>query len=334
MNFKKKIIFLILLLFLSLILNIVFGSVIIPKGIIYNAFTHRLNTQSPYFQIIFDYRIPKAIVAILTGVGLSVSGLLMQSIFRNPIVGPYVLGISSGGGLGVALLLLGGSFLGIQHIASISISIAAALGSILTLLLIISFYSRTKNAVNLLIIGLMIGIFSGAIISILSYFTQANRLQKYVFWSMGNLGNISWNNILILGVIISFSLIIIVFILKPINALLLGEHYALSMGINIKSTHLIVIILSGLMVGSITAFVGPIAFVGLAVPHIARLIFKSQMIQILLPASLLIGSILMLLCDSIAQLPGSVLVLPINAITAILGAPLVIYLINRKRKYS
>ncbi len=331
MDFKKKILWLVLLLFLSLILNISLGSVILPKDFFLDIFFHRLQAQSAYTQILFDYRIPKAIVAILTGIGLSISGLLMQSIFRNPIVGPYVLGISSGGGLGVALLILGGSFLGFQHIASVSISIAAALGSILTLLLIISFYTRTKNAVNLLIIGLMIGISSGAIISILTYFTQADRLQKYVFWSMGNLGNVSWHNILILSIVMFFSLLVIMFILKPINALLLGEHYALSLGINLKKTHLWVIILSGLMVGSITAFVGPIAFVGLAVPHIARLIFKSQMLQVLLPASILIGSILMLLCDTIAQVPGSVLVLPINAITALLGAPLVIYLINRKR---
>jgi len=254
----------------------------------------------------------------------------MQSIFRNPIVGPYVLGVSSGGGLGVALLILGGSFIGIQHIASISISLAAALGSILTLLLIISFYSRTKNAVNLLIIGLMIGVFSGAIISILSYFTQANRLQKYVFWSMGNLGNVSWHNILILGFIILFSLIIILFIIKPVNAMLLGEHYALSMGVDIKKTHLLVIVLSGLMVGSITAFVGPIAFVGLAVPHIARIYFKTALHQILIPAVLLIGSIIMLVCDTIAQVPGSSLSLPINSITALFGAPLVVYLIMKK----
>lgn len=331
MSRLKKFFLLFVLLFISITINVVLGSVLVPKGELINLLQFNFDNNSPYYHIIFDYRIPKTIVAILVGAGLGLSGLLMQSIFRNPIVGPYVLGLSSGAGLGVAVLILGSSMIGLSFISSFSISMAAIFGSILTLLLIMSFYVKVKNTVSLLIIGLMVGVFSGAIISILSYFTQAERLQKYVFWSMGNLGNLSWIEIGILAGISIFAITVTVYFIKPINALLLGENYALSMGVNIKQTTTSVILITGLLVGSTTAFVGPVAFVGLAVPHLARMFFKTHLMQTLLPATILIGAILMLFCDTIAQVPGSVLALPINSVTAILGAPLVIYMIFKNR---
>jgi iron complex transport system permease protein len=327
MQTPKKYILLMTILIFTVLVNLLLGSVIIPKGELLKLISFQDFQNSAYHQIIFDYRLPKTIVGGLVGAGLGVSGLLMQSIFRNPIVGPYVLGLSSGAGLGVAMLILGSSIIGVSFVSSFSISLAAVLGSILTLLLIMSFYLRIKNMVSLLIVGLMIGIFSGAIISVLSYFTQAESLQKYVFWSMGNLGNLSWTEVLILFAVVVFSVAAVIFLIKPMNALLLGENYALSMGVQIKKVNFSVILLTGLLVGSITAFVGPIAFVGLAVPHLARMFFKTQLLQILFPAVVLIGAILMLICDTIAQLPGTVLTLPINSVTALLGAPLVVYMI-------
>ncbi len=331
MSQSKKFSVLFLLFLVAVVLNITLGSVILPKKILLDLLDFNLNQDSPYHQIIFDFRMPKMFAAILSGIGLGLSGLFMQSIFRNPIVGPYVLGLSSGAGLGVALLILGGSLIGINLYSGVSVVLAAALGSTLTLLLLISFYYKLKNTVGLLIVGLMIGIFSGAVINILSYFTQAQKLQKYVFWSMGNLGNLSWNNILLLTIIIIISVGIILFKIKPVNALLLGENYARTMGVNIRKTNLTVIIITGILTGSITAFVGPIAFIGLAVPHLARLIFKTQLLQYLVPAGMLIGSVLMLFCDMLAQLPGSILTLPINSLTALLGAPLLIYMIIKNK---
>jgi len=326
---NKKFIILIVIVLLAFILNLMLGSVIIPKSIWLDlAGGHKINEGYAH---ILDFRLAKAITAILVGAGLATSGLLMQSIFRNPIVGPYVLGLSSGAGLGVAILILGSSLLGFSFVSDISITVVAALGSILSLLLIISFYYKVKSVVNLLIIGLMIGIFSGAIVNILSFFTQADQLQKYVFWSMGNLGNLSWKQILALTVIILLSFAVILTKLKAMNSLLLGENYALSTGVNIRQTNLIVIIITGIIVGSITAFAGPIAFVGLAVPHISRLIFKTQLLPVLFPAGILIGSIIMLLCDTIAQVPGAMMTLPINSVTVLMGAPLVVYLIYKQK---
>ncbi len=327
-NRRRYIYALIFILLLSFLLNISLGSVIIPIKD-WNILAGVIDTNNPYNQII-NYRLSKAAMAIIAGAGLALSGLLMQTMFRNPIVGPYVLGLSSGAGLGVAVLILGSTLLGIQYIPQLGISFASALGSTLSLLFLISFYYRFPHSVNLLITGLMLGIFSGAVISILSYFTQADALQKYVFWSMGNLGNINRSEIIILSIILSISVLISLLNIKKFNALLLGEQYAVSMGVELKSIHLLIIILTGILVGSITSITGPIGFIGLAVPHITRSIFKTQLHQYLIPGSLLIGSILLLLCDIISQVPGSILTLPINSITSLIGAPLVIYLIYKK----
>jgi len=311
-----------------LFLNISLGSVLVP----FSAWKEYFFDSAHHFEYegIFHYRLSKAIMAIVAGSGLAISGLIMQNLFRNPIVGPYVLGLSSGAGLGVALLILGGMLTGLHFFSQWSISLASAVGSALTLMLIVSLYYKLKNPLSLLVAGLMIGLFAGAIISILSYFTQAASLQKFIFWSMGNLGAQSFENMIILWLISLFAFVSLVFYIKDLNALLLGENYAASMGVNIKRTHLVLILLTGLLTGSITAFAGPIAFVGLAVPHISRLYFKTHLHQYLIPGNILLGAIVLLFCDTIAQVPGSVLVLPINSITAIFGAPLVVYLIYKK----
>lgn len=324
------------LLVIAFFLNISLGTVSIPFSEVISSFFGGDTTKSSWQYIILDYRLPKAITAILAGSGLAVSGLLMQTLFRNPLAGPFVLGLSSGASLGVALLILGagvfGGTLGGFLLGSWSLVIASALGSFLVLLAVLSVTFKVKDTMTILIIGLMFGSVTSAVVSVLSYFSNAEQLQQFVFWSFGTLGNVSWNGITILFLCIAVGLIISLSSVKSLNALLLGENYAKSMGINIKKTTLLIIITTSLLAGGITAFAGPIAFVGLAVPHLTRQYFTTSNHIILVPAVVLSGAILMLICDTVAQLPFSEFTLPINAITSLLGAPVVIWLLVRKRK--
>lgn len=337
MRFQKsyKLIFTVLLLglLLSFFLNISLGSVKIPVDEIYHILLGQGSSKATWQHIIVQYRIPKALTAILTGIGLSAAGLLMQTLFRNPLAGPFVLGISSGASLGVALLLMGSSLVGITFLNTpVSIAIAASLGSFLVLLAILIAIKNIKDTMAILIIGLMFGSVSAAIVSILSYLSSMEQLQQYVFWGLGSLGNLTWTELGIFTTLILAGLLLTLLSVKNLNALLLGEQYARSMGVNINKTRIIVMLATSLLAGSITAFAGPIAFIGLVIPHITRLLFKSADHLVLVPAALLTGSITMLCCDSVAQLPGSEFTLPINAITAIIGAPIVIWLLLRKRK--
>jgi iron complex transport system permease protein len=286
--------------------------------------------------IVWNYRIPKAFSAILVGSGLALSGLLMQTLFRNPLAGPFVLGISSGASLGAALLIMGSTlFSGLfsySLINDISMAVAASIGSFLVLLVVVIVSYRIKDTMALLIIGLMFGSITAALVSVLSYFTDAEKLQQYIYWSFGSVGNLSWPQLLLLSAIILIGVFLSVFSIKSLNALLLGENYAKSLGVNMKRSRYMIIIATGLLAGGITAFAGPIAFIGLAVPHLTRQIFNTTDHKVLVPAVLVYGAILMLICDTIAQLPTSANVLPINAITSIVGAPVVIWLLVRKKK--
>jgi len=282
--------------------------------------------------IIYNYRLPKMVTAILVGGGLSLSGLLMQTLFRNPLAGPYVLGISSGASLGAALLLMGATLLGSLFLSDLSLVLAASLGSFLVLLVVVLVANRVRDTMTLLIIGLMFGSVTAAIVSVLAYFSDAEQLQRFIFWTYGSVGNLSWNQNILLGSIVGIGGIFSIVHIKSLNAFLLGEHYAQSLGVTLKKSRLGIILATGLLAGSITAFAGPIAFVGLAVPHLTRQIFTSMDHKVLVPAVFLYGAILMLLCDTLAQLPTSAQVLPINAITSIIGAPIVIWLLIRKRK--
>lgn len=332
------------LLFLLLIIGVVFlfvlnislGSVSIPTRDIFKSLTGGNASRETWEYIIINYRLPKAITAILVGMGLSVSGLLMQTLFRNPLAGPYVLGLSSGSSLGVAFVVLGVGFLppflGSFLISSSGIILASCLGSFLVLIAVLLVSQRLRDTMAILIVGLMFGSFTSAIVGVLTYFSTAEQLQKFTFWAMGNLGNLTWTSITILTVSVAFGLLLSVFSIKPLNALLLGENYAKSMGMNFKRTRLILILATSILAGSITAFAGPIAFIGLAVPHIAKLVFQTSNHTILFWSSLLFGALIMLICDIASQVPGSDLTLPINAITSIIGAPVVIWLLIRKRK--
>ena len=323
-------------LVLAFVLNISLGSVSIPFSDTLATIFGDDTTNTSWQYIIWNYRIPKAFTAILVGSALALSGLLMQTLFRNPLAGPFVLGISSGASLGVALLIMGSSlfsgFISYTMVNDISLAIAASIGSFLILFAVILMATRVKDTMALLIIGLMFGSVTTAIVCVLAFFTNAEKLQQYVYWSFGSVGNLSWSQLLLLTSIIVIGIIISILSTKALNAFLLGENYAQSLGIHLKKSKYLIIIATGLLAGSVTAFAGPIAFVGLAVPHLTRQIFNTTNHKTLIPAVLLYGGILMLLCDTIAQLPNSTQVLPINAITSILGAPVVIWLLIRKRK--
>lgn len=321
-----------LLLLLTFLLNISFGQVAIPLKEVFKSLLGSTASKDTWEYIIFNFRLPKAITAILVGIGLSISGLLMQTLFRNPLAGPYVLGLSSGSSLGVALIILASNILGfgIMNLDA-SIILASCLGSFLVMLLVLIISQRLRDTATILIIGLMFSSFTSAIVSVLTYFSSAEQLQKFTFWSMGNLGNLSWQNIFILFIAVLFGLLLSLLSIKSLDALLLGENYAKSMGLNVKKSRYIIIIATSILAGSITAFAGPIAFVGLAVPHLAKLLFQTSNHKILFWSTILIGGILMLFCDMISQLPGLDFTLPINAITSIIGAPIVIWLLIRKK---
>lgn len=327
---------LILGLVVAFFINLSIGSVSIPIDEIVSVFIGNGASKETWRYILIDYRLPKAITAMLAGGGLAISGLLMQTLFRNPLAGPFVLGLSSGASLGVAVLILGasafGGFFGTLLLSQWSLVIAAGLGSFLVLLAVLAVTFRIKDTMAILIIGLMFGSVTTAVVSVLSYFSDAEQLQQYIFWSFGSLGNQSWQGVSILSLCFLTGLLLSLFSSKSLNSLLLGENYAKSMGLHIKRTTFIIILATSILAGGITAFVGPIAFVGLAVPHLVRQFFKTANHLVLLPSVLVSGSLLMLICDTIAQLPFSAFTLPINAITSLVGAPVVIWLLVRKRK--
>ena len=308
----------------------------IPLKEVFNSLIGGTPTKETWHYIIVNYRLPKALAAVLVGIGLSISGLLMQTLFRNPLAGPYVLGLSSGASLGVAIVILGAalmpSFLATFLLSSYGIVLASSLGSFAVLLAVLTVSHRLRDTMAILIVGLMFGSLTSAIVGTLTYFSTAEQLQKFTFWSLGNLGNLSWTAIVILTCCVVSGLLLSILSIKPLNALLLGENYAKSLGLNYKKSRMIIIFATSILAGSITAFAGPIAFIGLAVPHIAKLVFQTSNHTILFWSTILFGALIMLICDSISQLPGSDITLPINAVTSIFGAPIVIWLLIRKQK--
>ena len=335
---RNTILFLILtlLLLVSLLLNISFGQVAIPLKEVFKSLLGSPPSKETWEYIIINFRLPKAITAILVGIGLSISGLLMQTLFRNPLAGPYVLGLSSGSSLGVAFVILGAgilpNFLSEILLSSFGIIIASCLGSLSVLLLVLLVSSKLRDTMSVLIVGLMFSSFASAIVSVLTYFSTAEQLQKFTFWSLGSIGNLSWNNIIFLSNAVLIGLVLSLFSIKSLDALLLGENYARSLGLNIKKSRLIIIFATSILAGSITAFAGPIAFIGLAVPHLAKLLFQTSNHKILFFSTILIGAIIMLFCDMVSQMPGMDFTLPINAITSIIGAPIVIWLLLSKKR--
>ena len=328
---------LLLLLLLAFLLDIVIGSVRIPLKEVLKVIFSANTENNTWTYIIEQIRIPKAFTAVLAGCGLSVSGLQMQTLFRNPLAEPSMLGITAGASLGVAAIMLaGGNIATLYTIKELGLSGswlitgAACLGAALIMVLVLSVSGAVKNNVMMLIIGIMIGTITLSIISIWQYFSEPELIKDYLLWTFGSLDGTSGIQLVILGLAIVTGLVISFSSSKMLDALLLGENYARSMGVTAKRARFIIICSTSLLAGSITAFCGPIGFIGIAVPHMARLLFSTSNHRILIPGCCLIGTILMLLCDVIAQLPGSHTVLPINIITALVGAPAVIWIILRK----
>ncbi len=336
-TYKGILILLFVALVITAFVNLSLGSVTIPnKDILATFFGGEVSNES-WRYIIMEYRLPKVFTAILTGSGLAVSGLLMQTLFRNPLAGPYVLGLSSGASLGVALVIMGATFFGGTmaglFLSKWSLVIASSIGSLLVLLAVLLASAKLRDTMAILIIGLMFASLTAAVVSVLAYFSPAAQLQQYVFWSFGSLGNLSWEEVVILTIFWLTGILLALTCIKNLNTLLLGEQYARSLGVSIGRNRLVIIIATSLLAGSITAFAGPIAFVGLAVPHLIRQVIPVNDHRILLPAVIMGGAILMLVCDIAAQMPGSQFTLPINAITSLVGAPVVIWLLVRKRKF-
>ena len=326
------------LLIIFIIVDLITGTVRIPASKVVGILCGTDYNNPVWNTILFDFRMPKTLAAILAGSALSVSGLQMQTVFRNPLAGPDVLGVSSGASLGVAMVVMGfGDFFVSAHFSYLGSwvqIIAAWLGAGTVLLLVMFVSLRVRDIMTILILGILFGSAASAFVSILQYFSPQSLLKAFVIWSMGNLGSLTGVQLQVLSVSLAVGFLLTITTLKVMNALLLGETYSRSMGVNIKLTRLLVFLSTSLLSGSITAFCGPVAFIGIAVPHLARLIFGTANHYILVPASILLGSILMLLADIISQIPGSGMLLPINSVTALLGIPVVIWVIIYNRRFA
>lgn len=340
MNKRRKTIVILAIILLGIVLfmtNLFVGSVRIPFKDILNVLL-KANEDNTLNTIILNYRLPQAITALLAGSALAVSGLLMQTLFRNPLADPSMLGISSGASLGVGLVILltgvisGSAVSTLGWWSTIGVSLAAFIGAEAVLLLILAFSSRTKNMATLIIIGLMIAYLASSITDILKFFSMKEDIHAFVIWGMGSFSNVGTERMTTLFISIIIGLSASFFLSKNLNALLLGEAYAENLGLNIKRNSLIIILISGYLTAIVTAYCGPIAFIGLAVPHIARFLFKSSDHRLLIPMTMLIGMDLALFCNVIARMPGFEGNLPINAVTAFIGAPIVIAVIIKGNK--
>lgn len=340
---KKSVTLYILLLALSIgvlfLLNLFLGSVDIPFRSIWNILWGMDEGEPVIWQnIIWKSRVPQALTAMVAGAGLAVSGLQMQTVFRNPLAGPSVLGISSGASLGVAfVVLLSGSIGGIAlsrlgFMGEIALTMAAIIGALSIMALIVYVSQKVHGNVTLLIIGVMIGYVANAVIGVLKFFSVEEDIRAYVIWGLGSFARVSGNQMMVFVCIMAVLLPLSFLLIKTLNLLLLGDSYARNLGLNIKRARLQVIACSGVLVAIVTAYCGPITFLGLAVPHLCRGIFRTSNHRILMPASLLAGAALALLCNLIARMPGFEGALPVNSVTALVGAPVVVSVLFKKRR--
>jgi len=323
---------LVCLLVLLLILDVGSGSVNIPIGNIIRSVFGSLELPFREHIILYDFRIPRILTALLAGAALSVSGLQMQTIFRNPLAGPYVLGISSGASLGAALVLIGSGAMATGLLQHWGIVAAAWIGAGVVMLILLVITLRIQNIMTILILGIMFSSGLSAIISIMQYFGNAVALKSFVIWSLGSLGDVSGDALIIMALTVVPGLILALFTVKSLNAMSVGESYASSLGVNILRVKILVFISTSILAGTITAFCGPIGFIGIAVPHIARFYTGRSTLRSLMPATMLMGMVLLLVADIFSRIPGSDQILPVNAITSLIGIPVVILVVIRSRK--
>lgn len=316
-------------------LNLTTGSVQIPFADVLDILCGRFTGKESWEYIILENRLPQTLTAILCGASLSVCGLMLQTAFRNPLAGPDVFGISSGAGLGVALvmLLLGGAVSTSIFTVSgfLAILTAAFVGAIAVTALILFLSTLVRNSVLLLIVGIMVGYVSSSAVSLLNFFASEEGVKSYMVWGMGNFGGVSMNHIPLFSILCLIGIIASFLLVKPLNILLLGPQYAESLGISTRQIRNILLVVVGLLTAITTAFCGPISFIGLAIPHIARLLFRTENHQILLPGTVLSGAVIALLCNFICYLPGESGIIPLNAVTPLIGAPVIIYVIIQRR---
>lgn len=325
-------------IFIFFFLNLVLGSVSIPFRSVWNILWGTGNESIIWQNIIWKSRVPQALTALVAGAGLAISGLQMQTVFRNPLAGPSVLGISSGASMGVAfVILLSGSFGGVAlsklgYVGEIALSIAAIGGSLSIMALIVYVSQKVKGNVTLLIIGVMIGYVANAVIGVLKYFSVEEDIRAYVIWGLGSFSRVSGDQMMLFVCLMAVLIPLSFLLIKTLNLMLLGDGYARNLGLNIKRSRLLVITSAGVLVAIVTAYCGPIVFLGLAVPHLCRAIFRTSDHRILMPAVLFVGASLALICNLIARMPGFEGALPVNSVTALVGAPVVASVLFRKRK--
>lgn len=311
------------------LLDLAWGSISISLREIFSIIFEK-STDSINSEILLNFRLPKAITALLAGASLSVAGLMMQTLFRNPLADPYILGVSSGASLGVALVMMSASVLPIAFVSSGWALIAAAIfGASIVLVLVVGVSFKVNNAVSLLIVGIMFGTIAGSLVSVLQNFSNPDAVKLFLMWTFGSLSAVTWSYMWVLLPVVLLGLCLSFYLQKKLDGLLLGENYARGLGISIARTRFMIVLATGLLAGGITAFTGPIAFVGVAIPHIARGVFRSSSHKVLLPACVLLGASLLLLCDIISQIPTYTL--PINTISALFGAPIIIWIILKRK---
>jgi cobalamin transport system permease protein len=332
-----------LLIFLIIITSLVFlfvadiitGTVKIPLNLIWDSIVSDHPLKPEWRTILYDFRLPRALVAILAGMALAVSGLEMQTYFRNPLAGPYVLGISSGASLGVAIMVMGLSFINLPAGFSMNqwaIVLAAWIGAGIVMMLILAVSARINDNTTILILGILFGSITMALVSILQYLSTETEVKAFIIWTLGSLGNVTGSQLKVMIPAVVSGLFLSLLSIKSLNAMLLGEQYARSMGVNILLSRLLIFVSTSILAGTITAFCGPIGFIGIAVPHITRMLFSTSDHRIIVPGTLIMGAVLMLISDIISQLPGSGQILPINSVTAIIGVPVVIWIILKKQR--
>ena len=321
---------------LLFVVDLAVGSVAIPLDEVWRGLWGSGAEGDAMGMIVRNFRLPKAVMALLAGAALSTVGLQMQTLFRNPLAGPYVLGVSSGASLGVSIMLLGLPLLGISTanpvVQNVGVAGAAWIGSAAIMMVVMAVTARIKNIMTVLILGMMFGSAASALVEIMQYLSPEGALKSYVVWTMGSLGGVTLSQLRVVVPVIVVGLVLSVLLIKPLNILLLGENYARTMGLNIRRTRLMVTLTTVLLAGTVTAYCGPIGFVGLAVPHVARMLFREADHRVLVPATMLCGTTIMLLCDVASSLPASDLTLPINTVSALVGIPIVIIVIFRNRK--
>lgn len=336
---KRTLLFLALiaLTLLLFIANIVYGSVTIPfEEVVRTLFGGGGTEQSVNSVILLSSRLPCAITALLAGGALAVSGMLLQTLFGNPLADPSILGVSSGAGLGVAVVMLGlgGSISTLGLYGHLAVVLAAFVGAALVLGVIIAFSTKIKSNVMLLVVGIMIGYIASSAITMLNFYAEADGVVSFVIWGMGDFSGVTESNLIYFLLFIMIGLLSSLFLIKPLNALLLGERYSENLGVNIRRVRVLVLFVTGLLTAVVTAFCGPISFIGLAVPHIARLLFRTSGHGTLVPATILIGSIVALSCNLLTVILFDSTVIPLNVITPLVGAPVIIYVIINKKKIA